>query len=265
MTTTSSTPIISIDNITTQINDHIIHKNLSLDIYPREILAIVGGSGSGKSMLLKAILMLLPYQTGTIKIFNQDIKNAPLKKLKSIRRNWGVMFQHGALFSSLTVLENIAFPLHEETKLNNKTIEEIARLKLSLVGLSQDVAHKFPSELSGGMIKRAAIARAIVLDPKIVFLDEPSAGLDPLSASSLDELILDLNQNLDLTIVIITHDLDTLWRTTNRVAFIGDKTVLDVKPLAELYQSKHSLIQGYFANPRAIHAKLIQEMDESKT
>lgn len=251
--------IIEVNQISTLIGQKPLHQKLSLSIYEKEILAIVGGSGSGKSTLLRAILKLLPIVSGQIKVFGQDLYQVSPQAENEIRRNWGVMFQHGALFSSLTLLENVMFPLQEQTRLNLKSIEEIARLKIALAGLPSQAADKFPGELSGGMKKRAAIARAIALDPKIVFLDEPSAGLDPQGASALDELILSLNQNLGITIILVTHDLDTLWETTDRVAFLGQGKVLDVKPIEDLYNSDNTLIQDYFNNARAQHARRAEE------
>lgn len=246
-----TTPIIQLENIATSFGAKKIHQNLYLDIYEGEALGLVGGSGSGKTTLLRAILMLKKCDMGDIKIFGESIFHASEKTKIKIQSLWGVMFQHGALFSSLTVLENVAFPLQEKTMLDLKTIEEIARLKIALVGLPADAAEKYPSEISGGMKKRVAVARAIALDPKILFLDEPSAGLDPQGASDLDDLIVNLKKNLGLTVILITHDLDTLWQVTDRVAFLGEGKVIETAPIGQLYHSQHPLVQKYFSNRRA--------------
>ena len=242
--------IIDANDLSVQINERFILQHLNLQVYKGEILAIVGGSGSGKTTLMRSILKLTP-ATGSIKVFDKQILNSHEEELALVRRNWGVMFQQGALFSSLTVLENIAYPLTEYTKLDTQTINEIARLKLALVGLKPNAADLKPAELSGGMKKRAAIARAIALDPKLLFLDEPTAGLDPDGADSLDELILQLNETLGLTVFMVTHDLDTLWKVTHRVAFLGDGKIQDVNPMADLIHSKVPMVQDYFANERA--------------
>lgn len=259
MTNATSKPIIEISDLATYLGDRYIHQHLDLTINAHEILAIVGGSGSGKTTLLRAILMLIPIAHGTIKIFGHDVKTATTKEIKAIQRSWGVMFQHSALFSSLTVLENVAFPLLEQTTLSRKMIFEIARLKLALVGLSLDAINQYPSELSGGMQKRVALARAIALDPQLIFLDEPTAGLDPEGASGLDELILSLKNNLGLTVILVTHDVDTLWRITDRVAFLGDGKVLEVDDIAKLAQSKQTEIRDYFNDPRSRTARHIRE------
>lgn len=252
-------PVIELKNVSTHIADKIIHQNLNLTIYPGEILAIVGGSGSGKTTLLRAILKLQPLTTGKIEIFGQDIYHSSSTIEEQILSNWGVMFQHGALFSSLTVLENVMFPLLERTKLDHKTIKDIAKLKIAMVGLEPEAAYKYPAELSGGMKKRAAIARAIALDPLLLFLDEPTAGLDPQGASALDELVMSLKKYLGLTIVIVTHDVDTLWRVTDRVAFLGEGKVLQVDPMDKLVQSKQQIIHDYFSDPRSRAAQHIRQ------
>lgn len=255
----SLTPIIEIKELSTAFGDYFIHQDLNLTIYKREILAIVGGSGSGKTTLLRAILMLQPVVSGSIKIFGQEIVHCRLAVAKKLERSWGVLFQHGALFSSLTLLENVTFPLFEQTQFDKKTIHEIAKLKISLVGLPLDSINKYPAELSGGMQKRAALARAIVLDPQLLFLDEPTAGLDPQGASAFDELVISLKENLGLTIVMVTHDVDTLWRVTDRVAFIGDKKVQQVGSIEELFISPIPMVKNYFNDPRSKAARHIKE------
>ncbi|MEM1243923.1 MAG: ATP-binding cassette domain-containing protein [Pseudomonadota bacterium] len=246
----NKSPVIEVNDLTTLYGDEVIHKRLNLTIYENEVLAIVGGSGAGKTTLLRAIL-LLHKATGSIKVYGNEIIADPHANLTRVRKLWGVMFQQGALFSSLTVLDNVAFPLFEYTRLDKKSVYEIAKLKIALVGLTLDSANKYPAELSGGMQKRLALARAIALDPLLLFLDEPTAGLDPKGASSLDALVLDLKQNLGLTVIMVTHDLDSLWRVSDRVAFLGEKKVLEVAPIEHLYQSKNPLIKDYFSNQRA--------------
>lgn len=242
--------IIEIKNLNVILNGHAILQQLNLAINENEIFAIVGGSGAGKTTLLRAILLLVP-AAGSIRILDQEILNAPPRVQQWIRSSWGVMFQHGALFSSLTLLENVMFPLKQETALPLADIEELARIKIALVGLTQEAANRYPSELSGGMIKRAAIARALALDPKLLFLDEPTAGLDPHGASEFDELILDLRRSLNLTVIMVTHDLDTLWRASDRVAFLGKGQVLACDPIKALMQSKDPAIHDYFSDNRA--------------
>lgn len=252
-------PIIEIEGLSTYLGERYIHKDLSMSIYPGEILAIVGDSGSGKTTLLRAILLLQPITSGYIKLLGREITHGGFETQQWAQRKWGVLFQQSALFTSLTVLENVAFPLQEQTSLDTTLINEIAKLKLSLVGLELDAAEKYPAELSGGMQKRAALARAIALDPQLLFLDEPTAGLDPQGASALDELVLSLKETLGLTIIIVTHDLDTLWRVTDRVAFLAEGKVLEIAPMTELAQSKQPAIQHYFNDPRSRAARHIRE------
>ena len=242
--------IIEIKNVKIKLGGEWVHKDINLTVNRGEILAIVGGSGSGKTTLLREMLMLQKPDAGSIKIFDHELTTASTAIRSAVQRRWGVLFQQNALFSSLTLLENTAFPLKEHTHLDNKTIKELASLKIALTGLPADAATKFPSELSGGMQKRAALARAIVLDPELIFLDEPTAGLDPDSAGGLDELILDLQSTMGLTVVIITHDLDTLWHITDRVSFLGEGKVLCVDEMAKLVKNPHPLIQEFFSGPR---------------
>lgn len=243
-------PIIEISNLTVKFLNKKILTNVNLIIEQGEILGIVGGSGSGKTTLLRSILLLIPAK-GSIKFMGEEILNASFNVQQQARRCWGMMFQQGALFSSLTLLENVMFPLKNETDLSLAEIEELARLKIAMVGLKSEAVYRYPSELSGGMKKRAAIARALALDPKILFLDEPTAGLDPHGASELDELILGLKQSLGLTIVMVTHDLDTLWRTTDRVAFLGNGKILACCPIKKMMLSDEPLIFSYFNDIRA--------------
>lgn len=243
-------PIIEVKNISIKLGGSSVHKNLNLSVNRGEILAIVGGSGSGKTTLLREMLMLQKPDSGSIKIFDHELTTASQLTLLEVQKRWGVLFQQNALFSSLTVQENTAFPLREHTGLDKKTINELAILKILLAGLPIDAAVKYPAELSGGMQKRAGIARAIILDPELLFLDEPTSGLDPESAGAFDELILNLQKTMGLTIVMVTHDLDSLWRVTNRVAFLGEKKVLCVDAMANLVKNPHPLIQSFFSGAR---------------
>ena len=246
-----SESVIQLRDIKTQFGEHVVHEHLNLDVYQGECVAIVGGSGSGKTTLLREILMLHTPNTGQISVLGEPVIGVTQAQRNHIRRRCGMMFQHGALFSSLSVLENVAFPLHEFTDFESAFIDEIAKLKIALVGLPPEAAMLKPANLSGGMIKRAAIARALALDPQLLFLDEPTAGLDPNGASSLDDLIIHLKVSLGLTVIMVTHDLDTLWRVTDRVAFLGDKRVLSATPMAELTCSDEPLIQQFFSGPRS--------------
>lgn len=246
-----SESIIDIRDVATAFSGTYIHQHLNLQVTPGEILAIVGGSGSGKTTLLNCLLMLLKPTTGSIHIFGQDITQACHRIQQDIRRRWGMLFQSGALFSELTVLQNTMLPMQINGHLSQADREELAYLKIAMAELPAAAAAKYPSELSGGMIKRAALARAIALDPQLLFLDEPSAGLDPVSASALDQLTLQLRHTMNLTILIVTHDLDTLATVPDRIAFLGEKRVLQVGTLAELLRSDHPLIQAYFNNARA--------------
>jgi phospholipid/cholesterol/gamma-HCH transport system ATP-binding protein len=243
-------PIIEIKNLSTAFGETYVHKDLDLTIEQGEIIGIVGGSGSGKTTLLRAMLALTRPVNGSIKIFGKELIAASPTTLLEIQRRWGVLFQQNALFSSLTLLENVAFPLREHTKLEVETINELAMLKILLAGLPTDSAYKLPSELSGGMQKRAGLARAIALDPELLFLDEPTAGLDPNTAAGFDELILDMQETMGLTIIMVTHDLDSLWRVTNRVAFLANGKVLCVAPMKELVKNADPLIQAFFQGPR---------------
>lgn len=245
-----SAPIIQINNLKNYIGGQWVHDAVDLTINKKEIIAIVGGSGAGKTVLFRSILMLHKPTDGSIEVFGQEIINCTRKEALSVQHRWGVMFQHSALFSALTVLENVMFPLRTFTQLPAKVQREIALLKISLAGLDLSSANKYPSELSGGMQKRAALARAIVMDPELLFLDEPTAGLDPMSADAFDNLILQLRETLNLTIVMITHDVDSLWQTTDRVIYLGQGKILAAMPIGELTNNPNPLIQEYFSGPR---------------
>lgn len=224
-----------------------VHKEVNLTIQKGEIIAIIGGSGSGKTTILRSILMLLKPTAGSIEVFGQNILTINEEGANAIRRRWGMLFQHSALFSAMTVLENVMFPMRELAHLDKDLMRELAMLKLNLVGLPKEAAGKFPAQLSGGMQRRAATARAIAMDPELVFFDEPTSGLDPLSARQFDELIVFLRNTLNLTIVMVSHDIDSLKHATDRVAFVGDGKILAIEPIHELMKNKHPLIAEYFS------------------
>jgi len=245
-----SEAVIEIEHLVTRFGAALIHDDINLTIQRGEVFAIAGESGCGKSTLLRAIVMLAPFQSGRIRVLGQDIARIGAAAADRLQRRWAIMFQGGALFSGLTVAENVALPLREHTALSAAEIAELVRIKIALAGLPADAAAKYPRELSGGLKKRAALARAIALDPELLFLDEPSAGLDPLAASGLDELVLSLQESLRLTIVIVTHDLDLLWRVTDRVAILGERRVVGLGTMTELAASQHPLVREYFHGPR---------------
>ncbi len=248
-------PVITVRGLRTQFGATVIHENLDLAIQHGEIVALVGGSGSGKTTLLRAIIMLLRPTAGSIELFGQEIVGIGETVAFRLRRRFGMLFQQGALFSSLTVRENVAVPLREHTRLSARRIRDIADLKIALAGLPAVAGNKLPRELSGGMLKRAALARALALDPALLFLDEPTAGLDPVSAGVFDELVAQLKDSLALTVVMVTHDLDTLWSATDRVAFLGEQRVIGYAPMRELTQAEHPLIRAYFEGPRGRAAR----------
>jgi phospholipid/cholesterol/gamma-HCH transport system ATP-binding protein len=232
-----------------------VHQDLSLTVRPGEILALVGASGAGKSVLLREIILLLRPAAGSVRLFGQSTADLEEADANRLRRRIGIMFQQGALFSSLTVAENVAVPLREQTDLPEGLIQEIASVKAALTGLTADAAVKYPRELSGGMLKRAALARALAMDPDLLVLDEPGSGLDPVGANALDELILQLHGSLGVTVLMATHDLDTLWRVADRVAFLGEKRIIGTGTMAELSRAEHPLLVEYFQGPRARAAR----------
>lgn len=251
MTTVEATaPIIDVSHVSTRFGTAVIHEDVTLSIRQGEVFAIAGGNGCGKSTLLREIIGLLTPSGGTIRMFGVDSRRLEKSDGRMIHRRFGVMFQHGALFSSLTLAENVAVPLREHTDLKPGLIREIVAVKIAMVGLPSDSAAKFPNQLSGGMRRRAALARAIVMDPELLFLDEPTAGLDPMIAAGFDDLVLWLKNLLGLTVVMVTHDLDSLWRIADRVAVLGNAKVLGVGTMQELSQSDDPVIKEYFQGPR---------------
>lgn len=242
-------PIVEVTGLKNKLGGQWVHSDVNFTINQGEIFAIIGGSGSGKTTILRSLLMLLKPSAGEIRIFGKNILNLTSDaEANKIRHRWGVLFQQSALFSAMTVLENVMYPIQELSHLNKKMTQELALLKIALVGLPEDAAGKYPSELSGGMQRRAAAARAIAMDPELLFLDEPTSGLDPLSAKQFDNLLLFLREVLNLTVVIVSHDLESLKRITDRVAFLGEGKVLAVAPIQELMQHQHPLIVDYFSN-----------------
>lgn len=243
--------MISLRGVRNAFGATVVHENLDLDVLRGEILGLIGGSGSGKSVLLKSIIGLLRPSRGKIVVAGRDALSVDPAERALLERSWGVMFQDGALFSSLTVLENVLVPIIEHQRdVPRNHAEQLARLKIALAALPADAADKLPTELSGGMRKRAAVARALALDPQILFFDEPTAGLDPISAAEFDQLVLTLSRSLGLTVVVITHDLDTLYTICDRVAVLGNKRILTVGPLSEVERNPDPWIQRYFQGPR---------------
>ena len=241
--------IIEVKGLRTQFGTQVVHDNLDLSVKRGEILAIVGGSGSGKSVLLHSIIGLLRPRLGTVRVLGREIETMSDDGMRDLEKHWGVLFQDGALFSSLSVAQNIEVPMAEHVRMPPKLRLELATLKVAMVGLAPEALHKFPSELSGGMKKRAGLARALALDPEILFLDEPTAGLDPIGAAAFDRLIRELRDALGLTVVMVTHDLDTLRAVTDRIAVLIDKRV-KVGTLETLMHDPHPWLQEYFNGPR---------------
>lgn len=249
-------PIIQVRGLVNRFGDQVVHDGLDLDVHCGEILGVVGGSGTGKSVLMRSILALREPDAGQIKVLGTDARSTLASDRLHIQRNTGVLFQDGALFSSLTVGENVQVPLKEHhADLPDSWHYELALLKVKLAGLHADALNKLPSQLSGGMRKRAGLARALALDPPLLFLDEPTAGLDPIGAAAFDRLIRTLQQALGLTVFLITHDLDTLYAICDRVAVLADHKVVINAPLAEVEQLDHPWVQEYFHGPRARAAR----------
>jgi len=252
--------ILSVHDLTVGFGSNVVLDNLNLDIYRGEILGFVGASGTGKSVLMRTVLRLLPRRGGTIRILGEDYDSMNDDERMKLDMRIGVLFQHGALFSALTVKENIQLPMREYLNLPQSLMDELARLKIDLVGLAPDAAEKFPSELSGGMIKRAGLARALALDPDIVFLDEPTSGLDPIGAAEFDELIMTLRDTLGLTVYMVTHDLDSLYQACDRIAVLGNKKVMVEGPLETMLAFDDPWVKSYFHGKRA---RTIVQQDKS--
>ena len=243
--------VLSVRDVTVAFGDNVVLDKLSLEVRRGEILGFVGASGSGKSVLLRTVLGLNKKRSGTITLFGIDLDKATEAERLRLDMRVGVLFQHGALFSALTVMENIQVPMREYLDLPQSLMNELAQLKIELVGLPPDAALKYPSELSGGMIKRAALARALALDPEIVFLDEPTSGLDPIGASEFDELVVKMRDTMGLTVYMVTHDLDSLFSTCDRVAVLGDKKVLVEGTIEDMLASEEPWVKSYFRGKRA--------------
>ncbi|MBN9261512.1 MAG: ABC transporter ATP-binding protein [Hyphomicrobium sp.] len=250
MTAPSDKPAISVRDLVVGFGDHIVLDRLSLDVRRGEILGFVGGSGSGKSVLLRTIIGLLPKRQGTIEVLGVDLERASDDDRHALERRWGVLFQQGALFSSLTALQNVQVPMREHLALSERLMREVALAKLEMVGLSPSDGEKLPAQLSGGMTKRVALARALALDPELVFLDEPTSGLDPISAGDFDALIRTLQQTLGLTVFMVTHDLESLDTVCDRIAALADGKVVAIGPMSEMMRSPHPWMQAYFQGKR---------------
>lgn len=244
-------PIIRVRGLENRFGDQIVHQDLDLDVRQGEIIGVVGGSGTGKSVLMRSIIGLQRPTAGTIEVLGEDMIDRPEGEAKNIRRRWGILFQNGALFSTLTVAENVQVPIREYFPfIKQPLLDEIAGYKITMSGLPDNAGAKFPSELSGGMRKRAGLARALALDPELLFLDEPTAGLDPIGAQAFDQLIKGLQERLDLTVFLITHDLDSLYAICDRVAVLADGKVVAVDTIERLLKLDHPWIQEYFNGPR---------------
>jgi phospholipid/cholesterol/gamma-HCH transport system ATP-binding protein len=243
-------PVLEVRGLINRFGEQLVHDRLDMQVNADEVFGIVGGSGSGKSVLLRSILGLQRPEAGTVCIEGHDITRMSTAQLRPIKERYGVAFQQGALFSGLTVLQNVQLPMLEHLSVRGAALDELALLKIRLVGLAAEDAHKYPAELSGGMTKRAALARALALDPTLLFLDEPTSGLDPVSAAAFDELVLYLQEHLSLTIVMITHDLDSIFRTCNRVGVIVDKR-MESDTLEGIVKHPNPWIQAYFHGVRA--------------
>jgi phospholipid/cholesterol/gamma-HCH transport system ATP-binding protein len=247
---TSNTAVISVRDLSVGFGDATVLDRASLDVFEGEILGFVGGSGAGKSVLMRTIIGLLPKRNGNIEVFGTDLGAVTSDERRAIERRWGVLFQQGALFSSLTALQNVQFPIREYLSLSPRLIEEIALAKLEMVGLDAGVRGKYPSELSGGMVKRVALARALALDPDIVFLDEPTSGLDPIGAAEFDALIRTLQRTLGLSVFMVTHDLDSLHTVCDRIAVLSEGRIIATGPIETMLASEHPWLKSYFRGKR---------------
>jgi len=252
--------VIELSKVSTRFGDHVVHSGIDLEVRRAEIFAIIGGSGSGKSTLLREMILLQRPDSGTIRVLGVDLQQLVDDAALALRQRCGVMFQHGGLFGSLTVQENVGLPLREHTGLDDVLIDEIAAWKLDMAGLKPEVGAQYPSELSGGMMKRASLARALSLDPELLFLDEPTAGLDPVSAAGVDELVRKLRDEFGLTIIMITHDLDLLWQVADRVAVLAEGKVQGIGSMSELSHMDNPAVRQFFDGPRG---RTAQEQQKS--
>jgi phospholipid/cholesterol/gamma-HCH transport system ATP-binding protein len=252
-------PVVEIRNLWTRFGRTVVHQDLNLDIYAGEILTIVGGSGTGKTVLLRQMLGLERPSQGSVRVFGEDISAASPTQLQRMRNHWGMLFQQGALYSALSVFDNIALPMRELRALPEDVIRDAVLLKMDMVGLGPEHANKMPADLSGGMVKRAALARALALEPQLLFLDEPTAGLDPDLSDAFVALIQTLHRELGLTVVMVTHDLDTLFALSSRIAVLAEKHVLAVGPSCDVLQVQHPFIQHFFLGPRGLRALEVLE------
>jgi phospholipid/cholesterol/gamma-HCH transport system ATP-binding protein len=249
-------PAISVKGLATRFGDHVVHSGIDFEVRRAEVFALIGGSGSGKSTLLREMILLQRPNEGSIRVLGVELAGLDGEAALALRQRWGVMFQHGGLFGSLTVTENVGLPLREHSELADPLIDEIAAWKLDMAGLKPESGALYPSELSGGMLKRASLARALALDPELLFLDEPTAGLDPQSAGGVDQLVLRLRDLFGLTIVMITHDLDLLWQVADRVAVLAAGKVQGIGSMAELSKLDHPDIRPFFDGARGRVAQL---------
>lgn len=251
--------VIELSQVHTRFGEHVVHAGIDLDVRRAEIFALIGGSGSGKSTLLREMILLRRPDSGSIRVLGVDLQDIADEAALALRQRWGVMFQHGGLFGALTVAENVGLPLREHTGLGDTLIDEIAAWKLAMTGLEPEVGAQFPAQLSGGMMKRASLARALALDPELLFLDEPTAGLDPESAGGVDQLVLKLRDQFGLTIVMITHDLDLLWQVADRVAVLAEGRVQAIGSMEELSKMDNPAIRKFFDGPRGRAAQQQQQ------
>ncbi len=242
--------VIAMSKVSTRFGEHVVHAEIDLEVRRGEIFALIGGSGSGKSTLLREMILLQRPDSGAIRVLGVDLGSVGDDEALALRQRWGVMFQHGGLFGSLTVKENVGLPLREHTALDDALIDEIAGWKIAMTGLKPEVGAQYPTALSGGMLKRASLARALALDPELLFLDEPTAGLDPESAGEVDQLVRSLHEQLGLTIVTITHDLDLLWQLADRVAVLAEAKVQGVGTMSELSRMDNPRTRKFFDGPR---------------
>ncbi|RTZ72073.1 MAG: ABC transporter ATP-binding protein [Gammaproteobacteria bacterium] len=242
--------VIRVSDVVTRFGSNLVHDRVSLSVEEGEIYGLMGGSGSGKSTLLREIIMLMRPESGSIVVLGKELSNITYADAAWLRQQWGVLFQSGALYSSLTVAQNVGMKLREYTDLPDSVIEEIVHMKIRMVGLPEHAAELYPAELSGGMVKRASLARALAMDPRLLFLDEPTSGLDPIGAEAFDQLILKLRNMLGLTVIMVTHDLDSIWTIVDRFAVLGERKVIAEGRLDEVIETPHPIIRKFFWGAR---------------